>query len=259
MLRENFIKTKLEAGKPVIGTWAVIPSTVTIDIMAHAGLDFAIIDAEHGPIGFETAQDMVISCESNGISPIMRVGGVIESDILRALDIGVHGVQIPNVTTASHVGELIQYAKYPPIGNRGFSPFTRAGGYSIESATKLAGIANENTLIAINIEGVEAIDNVDEIFAFDALNIVFVGLFDLSKALGIPGQVNDKRVLDALAVIAEKARKAGKFVGTIATELSQIEMFTDLGLQYIVYLVDVDVMRRGYAQASDELKRVAGR
>ena len=84
-------------------------------------------------------------------------------------------------------------------------------------------------------------------------------MFDLSKALGIPGQVNDKRVLDALAVIAEKARKAGKFVGTIATELSQIEMFTDLGLQYIVYLVDVDVMRRGYAQASDELKRVAGR
>ena len=97
MLRKNYIKEKLNSGEKVLGTWSIIPSPITTDIICSAGLDFIIIDSEHGPISFETAQEMVIACESRNVSPLMRIGSIDESEILKALDIGVHGIQIPNV------------------------------------------------------------------------------------------------------------------------------------------------------------------
>ena len=156
-IQKNYVKEKLEAGKTVIGTWSVIPSPIVTDIICSAGVDFIIIDAEHGPITFETAQEMAIACDSRGVSPIMRVGGVNENDILKSLDIGMHGVQIPNIDNIKDVHKLIRYSKYPPIGNRGFSPFTRAGDYTLDNATKITEHANRNTLVGINVEGVEAI------------------------------------------------------------------------------------------------------
>ena len=251
MLKENFIKKKLERGEAVIGTWSVIPSPIVTDILCSSGLDFVIIDAEHGPIGFETAQEMAIVCESRNVSPIMRVGNIIEEDILKALDIGMHGIQIPNVTKAEDLSNIIQYSKYPPLGNRGFSPFTRSGDYSLENATRISEIANKNTLIGINVEGVDAIFNIDKLLEFDELDIVFIGLFDLSKALGIPGEVQDKRVLNYLEEVTDKILAAGKYPGTIATNKTQTQRYLDSGLKYILYLVDCEVLRAGYSSALD--------
>lgn len=251
MLRENFIKRKLESGESVIGTWSIIPSPVVTDILCSSGLDFVIIDAEHGPISFETAQEMAMVCESRGVSPIMRIGNIIEEDILKALDIGMHGIQIPNVSKAEDVMKIIEFSKYPPIGNRGFSPFTRSGDYSLSNATKITEIANSNTLIGINVEGVEAINNIEDILKIDQLDIIFIGLFDLSKALGIPGQVEDKQVLKYLEELTEKITKAGKYPGTIATSKTQVKSFISSGLKYILYLVDCEVLRSGYSSVLD--------
>jgi 4-hydroxy-2-oxoheptanedioate aldolase len=246
MIKNNFIKQKLESGKCVIGTWSIIPSSIVTDIICSAGLDFIIIDAEHGPITFETAQEMAITCESRGVSPIMRVGDIHEADILKALDIGMHGIQIPNINNIEDVNKVIQYAKYPPIGNRGFSPFTRAGEYSLGSATKLTSEANDNILIGINVEGVNAINNIDEILSVEELDVVFIGLFDLSKALGIPGEVNDSRVIRHLEELSKKISAAGKYPGTIATSVEKMNSFIDIGVKYILYLVDCEILKSGY-------------
>jgi len=254
MLRDNFIKSKLQDGQAVIGTWSIIPSPIVVDIIASTGLDFIIIDAEHGPINFETAQEMVMACESRGVSPIMRIGDINEVDILKALDIGVHGLQIPNISSKDDVIRVIEYGKYPPVGNRGFSPFTRAGNYSIESSTSLTQYANENTLIGINVEGVDAINNIEEILSIECLDIVFIGLFDLSKALGIPGKVDDPRVLDYLKVLTEKTIASGKYPGTIATTEEKMEDFLAMGLKYILYLVDCEMIRSAYQPTIEKFR-----
>jgi 4-hydroxy-2-oxoheptanedioate aldolase len=246
MITDNFVKKKLQSGRHVIGTWSVIPSPIVTDIICSAGLDFIIIDAEHGPVTFETAQEMAITCESRGVSPIMRVGDVDESSILRALDIGMHGVQIPNIRNIEDVHKVIQYAKYPPIGDRGFSPFTRAGDYSLKNATKITDKANSNTLIGINVEGVDAINNIDEILSVDDLDIVFIGLFDLSKALDIPGEVDHPKVLSYLEDLSEKISNAGKYPGTIAVSAEKMNSFIGMGLKYILYLVDCEILKSGY-------------
>jgi len=129
MIKENFILHKLNSGQAVLGTFVITPSVVSVDIIASTGIDFVIIDREHGPISFETAQQMAIACESRGVSPIMRVGDIELSFIQNALDIGMHGIQIPNIDTRQNAQDVIKFAKYPPEGERGFSPFTRAGNY----------------------------------------------------------------------------------------------------------------------------------
>jgi len=246
MLKRNFLKEKLQKGDSVIGTWSMIPSTVTTDIIASSGVDFLIIDAEHGPVSFEMAQDMAMICESQGVSPVMRVGTIDESDILKALDIGVHCIQIPNVGKKADVEKIVELAKYPPVGKRGFSPFTRAGNYSIENSKTLTQKANENTLIAINIEGKEAIEDIDNILKIEELDIIFIGLFDLSKALGIPGDVDNEKVLNYLEDLTKKISDAGKYAGTITTSKEKITAFLDLGLNYIVHLVDCEMLRASY-------------
>lgn len=248
MLKRNFLKEKLESGQSVLGTWSMIPSTVTADIIASTGLDFLIIDAEHGPISFETAQNMAIACESHGVSPVMRVGAIDEADILKALDIGVHCIQIPNINSKTDVEKIIRLSKYPPIGKRGFSPFTRAGNYSIESSTTLTSNANDNTLVAINIEGKEAIEDIDNILTIDGLDIIFIGLFDLSKALEIPGEVDNPNVLRYLEELTKKINNAGKFAGTITTSKEKMTSFLNIGVKYIVHLVDCEMLRNSYSE-----------
>jgi 4-hydroxy-2-oxoheptanedioate aldolase len=252
MFRKNFMKEKLESGKSVIGTWCIIPSPVVTDIICSSGLDFIIIDAEHGPISFETAQEMVMVCESRKVSPLLRVGNIDEGDILKALDIGVHGIQIPNVNSVEDVEQIIQFSKYPPNGNRGFSPFTRAGDYSITNSTTLTKTANENVLVGINVEGEEAINNIDQILSIKELDLVFIGLFDLSKALGVPGQVDDKRVLDYLKDLTTKIIKAGKYPGTIATSKEKMKYFLSIDVRFILYLVDCEMLKSSYTTVVDE-------
>jgi len=247
MIKSNFIKNKLENGEAVIGTWQTIPSPIVTDIICSTGLDFVIVDAEHGPINFDTAQEMAIACESRNVSPIMRVGNINEDDILKALDIGMHGIQIPNITSAEDINKVITYSKYPPVGNRGFSPFTRSGGYSIENATTITEKANQNTLVGINVEGEEAISNIDQIIEVPELDIIFIGLFDLSKALGIPGEVDNPRVIKYLKELTEKILRSGKYPGTIATSKDKVLAFQDIGLKYILYLVDCEILRAGYS------------
>lgn len=258
-MRRNFLKDKLASGKSAIGTWCVIPSAVTADIIASSGLDFVIIDAEHGPIGYETAQQMMIACESRGVSPMMRVGSTDESRILRALDIGAHGVQIPNIHSGTQVREIIHYAKFPPVGDRGFSPFVRAAGYTKDNSAEHIETANNNTLIAINLEGKDGVENIEEILAPKELDIVFIGLFDLSKSLGVPGETEHPTVTACLEQLVEKVRRAGKFAGTITTNQKTMKRALDMGVQYVVHLVDCEMLRSVYRDGVEIFRKSEGK
>jgi len=259
MFRTNFLKEKLTAGATVIGTWSVVPSVIVADIISSSGLDFLIIDCEHGPVSFEKAQNMVIACESRGVSPVIRVGGVIGPEVLRALDIGAHCLQVPNITGKEEIKELVTYAKYPPVGNRGFSPFTRAGNYSLEQAKELTGIANAGVLLAVQIEGREAIANVAELVQMDQVDIIFVGLFDISKSMGVPGEVDHPKVITTLTGLIQSITDAGKYSGTIVTDMAQLQRCVDLGVKYITYAVDCEVLGQAYKNIVRAFRELAGR
>ena len=203
MLKKNHALGKLNNGQQIIGTWNIIPAPLVVDVICSTKMDFLIIDSEHGAVSFETAQTAAMVCDSHGVSPVFRVGGVIEDQILRALDIGMHGIQVPNIRSADEMKRLVKLAKYPPLGNRGFSPYTRAGGFNKENSSKLTTEANTNTLLIINVEDDFGLRNLDEIAEVEAVDVIFIGIFDLSKALGVPGDVESPTVLNALKEAVE--------------------------------------------------------
>ncbi len=160
MLSENYLQNKLSKGEQSIGTWNIINSPMLVDVIASTGIDFIIVDAEHGGFSYETAQTLVSVCQSHKVSPIMRVGEISERLILRALDIGMHGVQLPNIQTYEDAKLFVEYAKYPPQGSRGFSPYTKAGLYDVNNAKLMPKVANSNTLLIVNIEDEIGLSNI---------------------------------------------------------------------------------------------------
>lgn len=259
MLQTNFLKVALARGDSVIGTWATMPSVATADVMAASGIDFLVVDTEHGPIGYETAQAMAIACESRGVSPVIRTGGVIEAEILRALDIGAHAIHVPNIKSVEDAGRVVRFAKYPPAGDRGFSPFTRAGGYLAANSGRLTSEANDNTLVCIHIEGSEAVDRIDSFVAIDGIDIIFVGLYDLSKSMGMPGQVDHPDVMAKLQECIDAVVAAGKVPGTIANTPEQMQITLDRGIRYLTYSVDCEMLGRPYREAARLFRSATGR
>lgn len=246
MLKKNFLKEKLNNNRATIGTWAIIDSPMVVDVIASSGIDFIVIDAEHGAISYETAQIMIGLCESYNVTPIMRVGEINESLILRALDIGSHGVQLPNITTAEDAKQFVQFAKYPPMGIRGFSPYTKAGLYDVSKGKEMPKVANENTLLIANVEGQDGMNNLEEIAQVDGIDVIFIGLFDMSKSLGIAGDVENPRVIAKLDEAIKIVHKHGKKVGSIASNLSMLKVLKEKNIEYLTYSVDTGMIKESY-------------
>lgn len=248
MLKINHLKQKLKDGKTVLGTWNIIDSPMVVDVIASSGVDFIIIDAEHGAISFETAQIMGGLCESYGVTPIMRVGEINESLILRALDIGMHGIQLPNITTKQDALNFVRYAKYPPLGIRGFSPYTKAGQYDVKNGPILTQKANNNTLLIANVEGIDGIHNLEEIVQVEGIDVIFIGLFDMSKSLGVPGEVEHPKVLETLDKAISMIHAYGKKVGSIASNHEMLKKLQSKGIDYLTYSVDTGMLKEAYQQ-----------
>ena len=245
---------KLARSEKTIGTWNLINSPLLVEVIASSGIDFLIIDAEHGNFTYETAQILVSICELYRVSPIMRVGEVNESLILRALDIGVHGIQVPNIKTVDDARLLVKFSKYPPNGLRGFSPYTKAGLFDLKNSEKLLKNANKNTIVIANIEDLTGLENIDDICKVNGLDIIFIGLFDLSKSLGIPGDIQNDLVLERLDRAIELVHSNNKKIGSIASSLDMLEILKKKGVDYITYSVDTGVVKESYMRVIDKFK-----
>ncbi len=254
--KANGIKDKLMAGKKVLGSWCSIPSTGLVEIIAHSGLDFIVLDAEHGPLGMETAQDMARVAEGCGLVPLVRVPTNEDHVILRALDIGAHGVHIPHVATSGDAQRAVKYSKYHPLGERGYSPFTRAGSYGLRAPTH-AEEANKNTMVVVHIEGVEGIRNLKDIVKVKGLDVVFIGPYDLSQSLGKPGQTKDEEVVRLVRSSAKLIQDAGLVYGSFAGDKEYFDILCESGARYLTYMLDTTIVLNAYRDIIKDLRRRA--
>ena len=245
------LKKKLQAGETVVGPFVIVPSTAMGDALGYAGMDFCILDTEHGSLSMESVTDLVIAAQGTGVAPIVRVGGNEEWPILRALDIGADGVQVPQVNVAEDARRVVRSAKYAPLGERGVSVFTRAGNYYKDDAVDHPARQNEETMTVVHIEGKTGLDNLDEIMTVDGIDVLFLGPYDISQSLGVPGDVRSKIVEDALKEAAGKARAKGRVVGSYAKDVEMGKWLIDLGVQYLSINVDATI----YMQACESIAR----
>lgn len=252
-MENNTLKTNLKT-RPVIGTWSIMNSPILCDILAKSGMDFVILDGEHGPLDYESMQTCSMALYGNNVSSIIRVSGVVESEILKAIEIGADGIQIPNIKTVKDAKKAVEYSYFPPLGKRGFSPFTRGNGYALGDVKLMQESKNSNLLLIIHIEGKEGIKNIDAILEIKEIDVIFLGLYDISSYLGIPGDVNNKKVLDIFLSLLKKIKEKNKFCGTIITDDKNIDTFIDYGVDYLTFSVDCSVIGKRYIELSEKFK-----
>ena len=241
MLSRNFIKEKLSAGKPVMGIWSIINSPVTIDIAAHAGLDFQILDMEHGIADFSALDNCIRACESVRCSPLVRVPELRRSIIQSCLDLGAHGIIVPQVNGYDDALEIVQATQFPPKGSRGFNPFTRAGLYNPSLPLSSTKLNNHFALTSIIIETKCAVAELDNILTIPELDMFYLGIYDLSFALGYEGNTNHHGILDFVTNSIKKIKNAGKLISLMVKNETEIKKYIELGVQLIVCGVDTNI------------------
>jgi len=244
MLSKNKLKKKLEYGNPVLGTWNTLGAPLGTEVLAQSGLDFQIIDLEHGPFMLDQIHSQVSACENfSDCTPLVRVPANEEWMVLQALDQGAHGVVVPHIQNKVEAKKLVSSVKYHPSGKRGFTPFSKAGGFTNRHTDNYLRHANDTTLSVVIIESKEGLENLDEIVAVNNVDIIYFGAYDLSQALGYPGKVRHPEVVKAIRQGVDVVSSQGKWAGGFVPQSKDdIKWLLDIGMRFITYEVDSSIL-----------------
>ncbi len=244
-MRNNLTKEKIKEGKTTYGVFVPMQSPSIVEIIGHIGFDFVILDTEHSPMAVESCENMVRAADYVNITPIIRVGMNIRQNILRYLDTGALGVLMPQINSKAEVEAVIESVKYPPEGRRGLAG-VRAADYGLtDSLGDYVKKANQETMTLIQVETMQAVDNLKEMLTVPGTDVFFIGPSDLSSAMGYPGQVNHPEVQKMIDYLVKEIQAAGKAVGTVAYDLDALRKCKERGFQYIVYSVALMLAKAG--------------
>src|SRR5512134_3181992 len=188
-------RARLKGGETLLGTMLTLPSGAVAEILAGLGFDWLFIDGEHGPL--ETRElNEILQAVGDKTACIVRVPEAAEVPIKRALDLGAHGIIVPQVNTAEQAADVVRWSRYAPDGARGVG-LARAHGYGQHFREYLSG-ANDEIAVIVQAEHARAVDNTAAIARVKGVDAVMLGTYDLSASLGTMGQVDDPVVVAAI-------------------------------------------------------------
>lgn len=240
--QEGSFRSRFAGGSRLIGTFIKTPTGHATEILGLIGFDFIVIDEEHAPFDRLAIDQALLAARAGGTAGIVRVAQPTASNILSVLDSGATGVLVPHVSSAGKAREIAAAARYRS-GNRGFSNSPRAGGYGARPMAEHIATSDAQTTLIAMIEDVEALDELDEILATEGLDGVFIGRGDLAVALGAEN-ANAPAVMDAVARIADAARRAGKPVCVMVGAAGDAAQYLAMGATAFIVSSDQGLMRQ---------------
>lgn len=225
---------KLEAGQGVVGTFCHLGGPAVAECLSLSGLDYVIIDTEHGPFLEESTGEMIRAIQLHSAEAFVRVRDSSRAAVLHALDLGARGIIIPDVQSVEEARRLVEYAKYYPLGARGFA-FSRCAKYGFSPDLKHIGeyfdATNRRTILMPQCETAGALEHIEEIAALDGIDGIFVGPYDLSVALGAPAQFSTPRFAEALERVIRACRTSGKLAFIYANTMPEAKAYFAQGYQ----------------------------
>ncbi|MGE7945701.1 HpcH/HpaI aldolase family protein [Lysinibacillus sp. NPDC093688] len=225
-----------------------------IEAIGLAGFDFVILDREHGYASHETIANLLRAAQVSSLVSIVRTANKSELEVSKPLDMGANGVQIPQVRNQKDAQEVVEAAKFYPLGKRGVCRYVRDANYSLKEKNKFFIEANKNTMVILQLEGVEAVSNIDSILEVQNIDIIFIGPYDLSQSLGMPGQVDHPKVIELMREIIHKCKKKNIKVGTFVDTIESAKSWVDYGVKYIAYSVDIGIFSNVVANINNNLR-----
>lgn len=239
----------------MLGIFSKTTDSAVIESLRFTKFDFVIIDREHGYSSFETVANHIRALKNSTCKSVVRVSSLNHNEIGTVLDLGADGVQVPNISTVDEAKQVIQAARFHPLGSRGVCRFVTAADYGTKDRNEYFKSSNTKLLI-LQVEGQEGISNIDEILNLEGYDILFIGPYDLSQSLGVPGDINNSLVQDELVRVKEKSTLYGKKVGAFCDTIENAKMLQRLGYDYIAYSVDINIFINGCNQIISNINNV---
>ena len=242
-MKTNFVRSKLKRGEPSVGTWLNLADPMSARLMARVGFDWLTVEMEHTPVTFEHVATNVALIAAGDTVPIVRVPWNSIENIKRVLDTGAWGVVVPMVNSRAEAEAVVSAARYIPQGNRSVGGQLHASNFDTDPATYYAK-ANEEILVVLMIEHVDAIRNIDEICATPGVDVVFVGPNDLTQSMGGPPVFeNDSPEFNgALEKVLAAARKHGVAPGIHVADAAAAKRRLDQGFQFVAVISEIGLM-----------------
>ena len=227
------LRQALAAKEVLYGTWLQTPSPEVVEILGWSGWDFLILDMEHGPYGPESLPHLIRAAELGGTTPFVRVPLSAPDQVGKALDLGAAGIVSPGVTSAAEGAGAVRLTRYPPRGNRGSIPSSRQLHYSAVPFATLTAEDAPQPLIVLQVEARLATQDLGSILAIDGLVVVFIGPYDLSTSLGLPGQFEHPKVRAAISEIVERAAERDVAIGIWVPDAASAHFWVDHGVRFV--------------------------
>ena len=254
-MRTNPVKQTLAQGGTAVGTMAFEFCTPGLArLAANAGADFIIYDMEHTGWSIETVRDLIASGDGAPIVPFVRVPATQYHFIARVLDVGAMGIMVPMVGDAAQAEMIVQSAKYPPLGQRGAAFHMAHDGYAGGGVLEKMRSANDEVVLIAQIENRSGLENVERIAAVDGIDILWIGQFDLSNFLGIPGQFTHPTFLDAIKRVTEACQRYGKTAAFMVPSVEEGLERMRQGFRCVAYWGDLWIYQQGLKQGVAALK-----
>lgn len=261
--KPNRLKQVLAEGRIPVGHMLYEFGTCGIaKMLEHAQLDFVVIDMEHSSFGFDDVADLVAWLKATPIAPLVRIPEIQYQLIARVLDAGALGVVVPNVETAQQARAVVAAAKYAPQGHRRVysgGPSSDFRNVAAESFGQYLDACNANTSVICMIESPLGVTNVDGIAGTAGVDGIWVGYADLTVAMGIPGEYQDRRFADALRTVVASAKAHGVSAVIQPGNPHQLREWLAVGFDVISYGADSYLYRDALTAAVNEVRSIIGR
>jgi len=258
------IKEKFRAGEVSIGSWMSMAHVSIAEILARAGYDWVVVETEHTAIDVSEVLKLLIAIEGRGAVPLVRLAWNDPIQAKAVMDSGAAGVIVPMVNSRAEAELAVKSIKYPPQGFRGVG-LARAQGYGVDFDAYMTH-ANQDSLLMLQIEHIDAVNNIEEILSVEGIDGTYIGPYDLSCSMGLPGQLNHPRVEDAKKRVLEatKARGLAPGIHLVHPEAARRELkgCAEQGYRFIALGTDIlflgDPARLLHREARELLREVQG-
>ena len=242
-MKTNPVRHKLKRGEPSVGTWLTLPDTVAARLMAQTGFDWLTVELEHTPTSLETAANNFAIIAASGCVPLARVPWNTVENIKRVLDTGAWGIVVPMVNSRAEAEAAVAAARYAPLGQRSIGGQMHAANFDTDPATYYAR-ANDEILVVLMAEHVQAIAAADEILSVPGIDVIFIGPNDLHNSMGKPPafESDDKQFVDAVNHILKTAKKHGVAPGIHVADAAAAQRRLAEGFQFIAVASETGMM-----------------
>jgi len=248
------LKKAFNEGQTLVGTWLNAGNAAQVETIGYAGFDFIILDTEHSSYDIAGCEPLVRASDAAGYPALIRVPENKPTPVAKALEYGAQGIVVPHVSSAEEAEKAVKHAHYAPIGVRGAAPTVRAAHYGKIPWPEYVAQAKAETMVVLQIEGKEGIENLDAIMAVSGVDVLFIGPFDLSESLGISGQLDHPLLLGTVGEVVQRAKAKNIALGIWMPTPEQAGPWIERGVQLITVASNDMIFFKGCKSYVEQVK-----